>query len=206
MHALAWQRKLVHLTAMRYTELTDRELLERIKCDDIPAFETLYRRMWESLYLFAFRRLKSKADAEDVVQQVFMNIWENRATKNITGSFSNYIFTAVRYEVIDQLTAMLKDQQQLAHIQTHILPDFNEALENLLAKEMDKEIAQHIQQMPAQMQKIFRLSREAQMTPEEIAKTLSLSEKTVRNQLSMAVSNLRPLVKESLVLLLLLQA
>lgn len=189
-----------------YTELTDAALLERIKCDDISAFETLYHRMWERLFLFAQSRLKSKADAEDVVQQVFMNIWEHRATKNITGSFSNYLFTAVRYEVIDQLAAMLKDHQKLAHVQEHILPGFNETLENLLAKEMDKEISDHIQHMPEQMQKIFRLSREEQLSPGEIAKTLAITEKTVRNQLSIAIGNLRPLVKESLVLLLILHS
>lgn len=185
-----------------YTELSDIALLERIKCDDINAFEALYHRMWEKLFLFAQSRLKNKADAEDVVQQVFMNIWEHRASKNITGSLSSYLFTAVRYEVIDQLAAMLKDHQKMAHVQEHILPGFNETLGNLLAKEMDKEISGHIQQMPEQMQKIFRLSREEQLSPKEIAKTLAITEKTVRNQLSIAVSNLRPLVKESLVLLL----
>ncbi|WEK34642.1 MAG: RNA polymerase sigma-70 factor [Candidatus Pseudobacter hemicellulosilyticus] len=186
---------------MRYMELTDIELLERIKCDDMNAFETLYRRMWEPLYLFAQKRLKDRGDAEDVVQQVFMSIWENRATKNITGSFSSYLFTAVRYEVIDQLTAMLKDKQKLSHVQEHILPAFNATLENLLAREMDKEISEYIQNMPEQMQKIFRLSREEQLSPKEIAQTLAISEKTVRNQLSIAVNNLRPLVKESLILL-----
>lgn len=189
---------------VHYAKLTDNELLERIKCDDINAFETLYQRMWEPLYLFALKRLKSKPDAEDVVQQVFMSIWENRASKNISGSFSNYIFTAVRYEVIDQLAAMLKDQQKAEHLQQHILPDFNETLENLLAKEMDKEISEYIQHMPAQMQKIFRLSREEDLSPKEIAKILAISEKTVRNQLSIAVNNLRPLVKESLILLVIL--
>lgn len=189
-----------------YTELTDIALLERIKCDDINAFEALYHRMWEKLFLFAQSRLRSKADAEDVVQQVFMNIWEQRASKNITGSLSSYLFTAVRYEVIDQLSAMLKDHQKLAHVQEHILPGFNETLENLLAKEMDKEISAHIQHMPEQMQRIFRLSREEQLSPKEIAKTLAITEKTVRNQLSIAVSNLRPLVKESLVLLLVLHS
>lgn len=194
------------LLSNMYTELTDIELLERIKCDDINAFEALYLRMWEKLFLFAQSRLKSKADAEDVVQQVFMNIWEQRATKNIVGSFSNYLFTAVRYEVIDHLTAMMKDHQKLGHVEEHILPAFNETLENLLAKEMDKEIAGHIQNMPEQMQRIFRLSREEQLSPKEIAKALAITEKTVRNQLSIAISNLRPLVKESLVLLLILHS
>jgi RNA polymerase sigma-70 factor (ECF subfamily) len=205
MDELISQGQITSLSTM-YTELTDIELLERIKRDDINAFEALYRRMWEKLFLFAYSRLKRKADAEDVVQQVFMNIWEQRATKNIVGSFSNYLFTAVRYEVIDQLAAMLKDHQQLAHVEEQILPGFNETLENLLAKEMDKEISNHIQNMPEQMQRIFRLSREEQLSPKEIAKTLAITEKTVRNQLSIAVSNLRPLVKESLVLLLILHS
>lgn len=189
---------------MHYAELTDEELLECIKRDDVIAFETLYRRMWEPLYIFAQKRLKSRADAEDVVQQVFMSIWERRASKNITGSFSSYLFTTVRYEVIDHLAAMLKDQEKIGHVREQILPGFNETLENLLAKEMDKEISDYIQNMPAQMQKIFRLSREEQLTPKEIAQTLSISEKTVRNQLSIAVNNLRSLVKEGLVLLLII--
>jgi RNA polymerase sigma-70 factor (ECF subfamily) len=187
-----------------YTALSDAELWERISCDDREAFDALFQRMWEPLYLFAYKRLKSRPDAEDVVQQVFISIWERRSSKTITTSFSGYLFTAVRYEVIDQLTAMMKDAQKIAHVQEQVLPAFNETLEKLLAKEMDEEIDAYIKSMPQQMQKIFRLSREEQLTPKEIAETLSLSEKTVRNQLSLAVNHLRPLVKESLVVLLLL--
>lgn len=180
---------------MHHSELSDIELLERIKCDDMCAFNTLFHRMWEPLYLFAYKRLKSKPDAEDVVQQVFMSIWERRATKNITSSFSNYLFTAVRYEVIDQLEKMTKDAQKTTHIEDQILPDFNNALDGLFAKEIDQQIADYINNMPQQMQKIFRLSREEQLSPKEISETLSISEKTVRNQLSIAMNNLRPLVK-----------
>lgn len=180
---------------MHHSELSDIELLERIKCDDISAFNTLFHRMWEPLYLFAYKRLKSKPDAEDVVQQVFMTIWERRATKNITSSFSNYLFTAVRYEVIDQLEKMTKDAQKTIHIEEDILPTFENALDGLFAKEMDQQIADYINNMPQQMQRIFRLSREEQLSPKEISETLSISEKTVRNQLSIAMNNLRPLVK-----------
>lgn len=180
---------------MHHSELSDIELLERIKCDDMGAFDALYHRMWEPLYLFAYKRLKSKPDAEDVVQQVFMSIWERRATKNITSSFSNYLFTAVRYEVIDQLEKMLKDPQQTGHIEDEILPGFNNALDNLYAKEMDQQISDYINNMPEQMQKIFRMSREEQLSPKEISESLAISEKTVRNQLSIAMNHLRPLVK-----------
>lgn len=188
---------------MGIAEPSDIELLQRIQQDDAQAFETLFRRMWEPLFLFAYKRLKSSSDAEDVVQQVFMSIWERRKTARITTSFSNYLFTAVRYEVIDQLTLMSKTPGKIEYVEEHILPAFNETAAQLMAKELDSEISEYIDSMPRQMQNIFRLSREEQLTPREIAERLKISEKTVRNQLSIAVNHLRPLVKESLLLLVL---
>lgn len=185
-----------------YTEMADTELWDCIRNNDRDAFDVLFRRMWEPLYLFAYKRLKSKADAEDVVQQVFIALWENRSSRSLKGSFSGYLFSAVRYEVIDQLSAMMKDASKTELITEQIVPSFNATLEKLLTRELDQELDAYINTMPQQMQKIFRLSREEQLAPHEIAHTLSLSEKTVRNQLSLAMHYLRPFIRESLLILL----
>lgn len=186
---------------MPNTEPTDIELLRKIQQSDVQSFELLYKRMWEPLFLFAYKRLKSKKDAEDVVQQVFMSIWERRQTTHISTSFSSYLYSAVRYEVIDQLALMMKTAHQLSHLEENTLPGFNETATLLLARELDNDIAEYIGTMPRQMQKIFRLSREEQLSPQEIAQQLDISEKTVRNQLCIAISKLRPLIKQSLLLL-----
>lgn len=183
-------------------ELTDIELLQRIKQDDATAYQSLFERYWERLYLFAYKRLKSRQEAEDVVQHVFMKIWERRATRNITFSLQHYLYKSVSYEVISSLKDMLDRSEDISTINESILPAFNDVLEKMSVDELDVLIETEISNLPLRMQEIYRLSREKELTIREIADQLSLSEQTVKNQLTGALSRLRKPITDALVLLL----
>src|SRR5213594_4269648 len=85
------------------TDAEERAWAARIRAGDLGAFEALYRGYWERLYAFAFRYLRSKEDAEEIVQEVFLRIWRGRAHWVPAGAVRNYLYLAVRNAARDRL-------------------------------------------------------------------------------------------------------
>src|SRR5205823_12422573 len=80
----------------------ERAWADRIRGGDRTAFEALYRKYWQPLYAFAFRYVRSKEDAEEVVQDVFFRIWRGRADWVPAGAVRNYVYCAVRNAARDR--------------------------------------------------------------------------------------------------------
>ncbi|TWI90949.1 RNA polymerase sigma factor [Chitinophaga japonensis] len=177
---------------MSIAELTDMELLQRIQQDDALAFEMLYLRLWEQLFVFAMKRLGSEEDAADVVQEVFASLWARRHSLEIRGdNFKAYLFSAVKYKVINQVAAMLQNPQKLEQVRETLLPAVNNASEVVITKELETILKQEIQSLPGKMREVYLLYIEQHRTVADIAKSLSLSEQTVRNQLGLARKRLK---------------
>lgn len=184
---------------MQMSELTDEELLAHIKQDGEEAYRELFDRYWEKLYLFALRRLKSRQEAEDIVQHLFMKLWEQRAVREIK-SVQYYLFKAVSYEIIASLKKMLDNTDDITTVNESILPLFNNILEKMTTDELDKLVEEEVSKLPARMQEIFRMSRHQGLAIQEIAAKLELSEQTVKNQLSSAITRLRKPVSEAMLI------
>ena len=180
--------------------LSDLQLLQLIKENDTVAFKELYDRFWEKLYRYAWKRLKSKHDAEDVVQHVFMKLWEHRSVRNIQ-SIEQYLYKSVYYEVLDVLKDIAGKNEDFSEINESILPSFNNIQQKIGTTELDRIIDNAINQLPAKMQEIYRLSREEDLSISEIAKRLNISEQTVKNQLTTALARLRKPLTETLILM-----
>lgn len=183
--------------------LDDHQLLDRIKEGDAGAFRILFEKHWEGLYAFAWKRLKSKQDAEDVVQHVFMKIWEHRSARNIQLSLQAYLYRSVYYEVIAALKNISAGNEEISPVTEYTLPVFSGALEKLSLADLNELINKEVSNLPERMQQIYKLSREEDYSVKAIAQKLNLSEQTVKNQLTMALSRLRKPVFESVLLLLL---
>jgi RNA polymerase sigma-70 factor (family 1) len=183
--------------------LNDTELLGRLKLDDTEAYKALFDRYWEQLYLFAWKRLKSKQDAEDVVQHVFMKIWEHRNAKNISFSLQAYLYKSVSYEVIGSLKKMAAATEDIDGLTEGVLPVFSETLSKLDLKELNALIEAEILSLPLRMQQVYRLSREDDLSIKEIATKLDISEQTVKNQLTIALSRLRKPIVQAMLLMVL---
>jgi len=79
---------------------TDEQLLQQIADDDRTAFTILYRRYWEGLFITASKVLRGKEEAADVVQDVFLSLWNRRHELDLQGSLAAYLHTSVRYKCI----------------------------------------------------------------------------------------------------------
>lgn len=187
----------------RITDLTDTELLQRIQQDDVHAFETLYLRLWEPLFVFAVKRLGSEDDAEDVVQEVFASLWARRHSLQIRDSFEGYLFSAVRYKVIDQAAAMLQNPAKLEFVEECLLPAVNNVSEGMHLNELQEVLKQEVSSLPDKMREIYLLYIEQHRSVTDIARVLSLSEQTVRNQLGLARGRLKKSLQHAMMFLFL---
>lgn len=182
------------------SNLSDTELLERIRQDNVQAFKILYDRYWESLFVFAMKRLKQEADAKDIVQEIMISIWIRRHALVIETSLGAYLTSVAHYEVLRTISRAARDATRREDITAQILPGFAELLDPLQMKELAVILEREVDKLPAKMQQVFRLSREEELTLPEIAARLGITERTVRNQLNTALHKLNFGLKEAYLL------
>jgi len=174
-----------------YNSLKDAELTDLLKSADTSAFTELYNRYKGLLYIYACKITKDEDIAEDLIQELFITLWDKRETINFTSSISSYLYTAVRYKFFD-----LVDKQK---VRTDYIQAFKLFLDKgehvtdnyILEKELAATIEKEISNLPAKMRKVFLLSRKENLTNREISERLDISEKTVKNQLSTALRTLK---------------
>lgn len=179
-------------------ELSDRDLFNLVKEGNTQAFSVLFDRYGDTLLRFVLVRTDSITDAEDILQDVFTSLWNRRDRIEVEDSIYPYLFKAAKYEVIDWIA---RDQKRIIHFERLVLPLENEPVgpsdsdERLMVKELSFLLNNEIAKMPITMQSAFNLSRIEGLSVKEIAFRLSISEQTVKNNFSLALSRLRVKVK-----------
>ncbi|WP_312192191.1 sigma-70 family RNA polymerase sigma factor [Sphingobacterium sp.] len=179
-------------------ELSDRDLFNLVKEGNTQAFSVLFDRYGDTLLRFVLVRTDSITDAEDILQDVFTSLWNRRDRIEVEDSIYPYLFKAAKYEVIDWIA---RDQKRIIHFERLVLPLENEPVgpsdsdERLMVKELSFLLDNEIAKMPITMQSAFNLSRIEGLSVKEIAFRLSISEQTVKNNISLALSRLRVKVK-----------
>ncbi len=173
----------------KYTSHTDPELCNLLRQDDHEAFEMIYERYWQTLYLSSSRLLKSRTQAEDIVQDLFINLWQKRSAYKIE-NLPAYLRKALRSRVFNYLKRdqaknsfyePFEDMQQASFSADQLVRD----------KEFLKLIAAYVETLPTKRREIFLLKYRDHMNTLEIAGHLGISLKTVQNQLNTALSGLR---------------
>lgn len=171
---------------------TDAELLSSIKEGNMDAFKVLYNRYWDLLYISAFKVLKDDEDAKDIVQEVFVSILRKSSSIDIQTSLSNYLYSAVRYKVIDHINRSKTRINYVQSLTNHINSGACITDHTILEREINTHLQQEIQKLPEKMKEVFELSREGDLSHKEIAMKLNISDKTVKKQISNAIKLLKP--------------
>lgn len=155
--------------------------------------EKTYRALFETYYNplcnFAYRMLKDRDKAEDVVQDVFLQIWEKRSRITIDSSLQSYLFQATRNKVIEWIRKekLFLEYEQSERIKEE-LADVDQEAEKFMRLE---KLYTFIRQLPPKCQEVFILSKVNGLTYREIAEDLNISVKTVENQIGRALHLLR---------------
>ncbi|MDN5203602.1 RNA polymerase sigma-70 factor [Fulvivirgaceae bacterium BMA10] len=177
---------------------SDKTLLSSIRQNDQKALELLYEKYYHSLCDFAFNFVRSIEISEEVVSDVFLNIWLKRAEINITSNFKSYLFISVKNQSLNYLSKSKVKFEDLEILDKTGHISEKSAHAKIYFTEFEKEIEQILQELPPQRRIIFKLNRIEGLKYMEIAKILSISVNTVQKQMTEAVkflANYQPYFK-----------
>jgi len=175
----------------------DTELVALLKGGDKTAFKKLFDKYGKRLYQFSLKFLREKEDAEDLLNEVFLKIWENRRNLKTDTSFQSYLFT-IAYNNIRQ--RFLKRSREEKYIQIFATEHLTENLKN--EDQIDylsfvKVVNDAIEMLPARRREIFLLYYKEELKSKQIADKLNITEQFVRNQLTMAKKTIIDKFKET---------
>lgn len=161
--------------------------------DSRPAFKEIFQAYYKRLHGFAYNYLGDIQEAEDVVQTVFLRLWEQRKNWNISVPLKSYLFSSVRNEslnVIRHRQVVSDSEREVIRIYREIGTDDKfEDNQDLLG--LQEEIQRAFDALPSRCREIFTLSRRGGLTYPEIAKVLGISENTVSTQMGRALKHFR---------------
>lgn len=181
----------------KYSEYPDEQLVNELAKGDTHAFHELYNRYHALLYAFAYKLTADTTQSEDILQDIFVSLWDGKDRLKINQSVSAYLYKAVRYQFFRSVAQnkLRKDLfNQLVYAVNSLTASPDEAV---CYKDLQSLVEALARQLPGNTGNIFIKSRLFQMTNREIAEELGISEKTVRNQLSLANRQMRAKLGES---------
>jgi RNA polymerase sigma-70 factor, ECF subfamily len=169
----------------------DKAIIKNLKEGDIISFDTIFNKYNKKVYYFAYSYLKNKEEAEDVVQEVFLNLWKHRDQINDYYVFSKYLFKITYNATCKKFRKQVSDKKQLDEVLRSItIEDYSTDLEieyNNLLETANLLIAK----LPSRQKEILLLSINEQLENEQIANKLHITKKSVDNYLTRAKSSLR---------------
>lgn len=167
------------------------ELILRLSNHDRGAFEQIFRTYYADLCKFCVKYVRDEQIAEEIVQEVFINIWERRSNLTITTSIKSYLFTAIRNRSFNYLKLQLPKEQKKVDLEGVGFLEDEGREQEMIMEELKEYVYEAIEALPNKCKIIFNLSRNAGMTYKEIAEDLDISVKTVENQIGLALKKLR---------------
>jgi RNA polymerase sigma-70 factor (ECF subfamily) len=187
--------------------LTDQQLIEGIRAGNIEAFEELYRLYYVYLCLIAEHITGNPSDAEEIVSDVFVKMWNNRSVIRIDTSVRGYLIRAVRntsFNYLEREHPPRKLSGPLSDLDYKLLAwDSDYPLGQLYSEEVRNLLEKGINELPEACREIFLLSRNDNLKYREIAGKLGVSVNTVKTQLKIALSRLKDNLKDYLPVILL---
>ena len=163
--------------------------------DEAKFMEVLFKTYYASLCRTAFRVVNDRDTAEDLVQEVFVKVWNGRQSLEINTSLKAYLH---RSAINTALNYLEKNKRQVNVEQDELVnlaASSNQLEDHMNFKEVESRVEQAIQSLPPACKTIFVLSRYENMSYQEIADTLNLSVKTVENQMGKALKTMREYLK-----------
>lgn len=177
---------------MEYT-YSDTEMVERLQNDDRKAFDNLYLQYSQKIYLNALKLTKDRSVAEDIVQEVFIILWEKRLSIDPSKPVLNWIFIVSYHKSLDYLRATMKTPLVLDEARYY--PPLEPHLEDLYMKESQLALIENaIQRLPPQRRKVFELCKIQGESYARTAQILKISKHTVKEYLSAAMKNIKEYV------------
>ncbi|ACU05882.1 MULTISPECIES: RNA polymerase sigma factor [Pedobacter] len=174
----------------------DHALLIKLRNGDQLAFAEIYNLYRSKMYTYACNLCKSTETAEEIVQEVFVRIWQKKDQINTELNFAAYIKKITLNHVLNHLKKISRDKQLQEEVFHYIATIRNTTEDHLLEKELLKTYDEAIALLPPQKKLIYQMSRNEEMTHEQIAEKLNISKNTVKNHMVEATKFIRSYVSK----------
>ena len=175
------------------------ELLTRLKNGDMLAFDQVYELYSHKLFSFIFKILKNEAEADDIVQEVFVKIWESRDNLSDYKLLNSYIFTIAYNNSIDLIRKRINNNKYLEHLKnSSVIQITPSVISEVEFNELNSQVEKLISNLPERQKQVYLLHREQGLTNPEIAEQLGISKNTVENHMVKALKYLRQNIGNSL--------
>lgn len=175
-----------------YRAYSDKELACLLNDSDEAAFTEIYNRFYGVLYRHAYKSLPDPEAVKDVLQEVFVYVWNNRDNINPEDNLAAYLYTSVRNKVLNNFRHLKIKNDYITSFQNYLdtgkQPEADEAIR---IKQLIAIVEAEVAMLPPQMRLIFQMSRNNNFSHQEIADQLNISVLTVRKQVNNSLKVLR---------------
>jgi RNA polymerase sigma-70 factor (family 1) len=170
---------------------SDEELMQEIKVDNMFAFDVLYKKYSKKVYKFGYSILKSQEESENLMQDVFLNVWENRHNVKKNSSIKSYVFTITYNSAISVIRKKARESQFIEYLKS--LQKINEEPVNIELEynELTKKLDEIIKALPQRQKEVYLLHRVEGLKYNEIAERLNITVKTIENHMSRSLKTIR---------------
>lgn len=178
-----------------YSTYADLVLLNFLKEDDQLAYTEIFERYSKILLRHAYKMLGNRDEANDVVQEVFLSIWNNRYKLELTGSLSSYLYKATKNRILNHIAHEKVVSRYADSISNFLENDYVFADSQLREQELEAIIAKEIASLPEKMREVFLLRKVEELSYNEIALQLNITDKTAKQQVYNSLKILREKLK-----------
>lgn len=170
---------------------SDKELMQEIKADNMYAFDALYEKYCKRVYKFAYSILKTREEAENMVQEVFLNLWENRHKVEKDSSIKSYMFTITYNSAVSIIRKKARESEFIEYLKSVQKIDEEPVDVALEYTELANKLDEIINSLPQRQKEVYLLHKVEGMKYNEIAERLSISVNTIENHMSRALKTIR---------------
>ena len=178
------------------TKINDDSLISRLQKGDKKAFKLLFDKYGKRLYQFSMKYLREKEDAEDLLNEVFLKIWENRLRLKTNTSFQAYLFTIAYNNIRKRFLKKGREERYIQLFAKEYLSEPSVGEEQLDYMNFLNKLNHIINLLPQRRMEIFNLHYKEELKNSEIASRLGVSEQFVKNQLSITRKYIIAKIKE----------
>lgn len=173
---------------------TEREYMDAVSKGNQLAFQSLFLHYFPRVKGFICGILQDEKEAEDISQDIFVSIWQNRERLKNIENLNAYLFRIAKNTVFRHIERSLLFKEYQSELLQYTTTDNDTLEEELYAKELEFLISVAVEKMPSQRKAIYKMSRIDGLNNAEIAEQLSISKRTVENHLTLALADIRKVI------------